>query len=163
LAVGEDNLDFTVSIGTLLKIAGIAIGTYVLLPLFLVVRDYLLWKIIDRFIITEELLHKISLYSNYLVQWNNNYVGKASIQKTPETVRYSINEEEVSEREWNEYRKNRDQLQDQMNKTIWFIQRRSNLVTWLLKHYKQDSDNPIKKMSDAYNLRAKETYEAENS
>ncbi len=156
-------MDFTVSTGTLFKIAGITIGTYVLLPLFLVIRDYLLWKIIDRFIITEELQHKISLYSSYLVQWNNNYVGKVELQKNQQTVRFSINEIEVSEEDWNNYRKNRDQLQNEMNKTIWFIQRRSNLVTWLLKHYKQDSDNPIKKMHETSNLRAKEAYENSNS
>jgi len=156
-------MDFTVSLGTLLKIAGISVGTYVLLPLFLVLRDYLLWQIIDRFIITEDLENKINLYSACLVQWNNEYVGSATIQNTAGIVRYCIDEADVSKEELTSYRENRDKLQSEMNKTIWFIQRRSNLVSWLLKHYKQDSDNPIKLMHEASNLRAKESYEKNNS
>ncbi|MDH5572125.1 MAG: hypothetical protein OEY89_10190 [Gammaproteobacteria bacterium] len=83
-------MDLTISIGTLLKIAGIAVGTYVLLPLFLVFRDYLLWRVIDHLIITDDLKDKINLYSNYLVQWNNNYVGKISISKSEGIARYTI-------------------------------------------------------------------------
>jgi hypothetical protein len=156
-------MDLTISIGTLLKVAGIAVGTYVLLPLFLVIRDYLLWKIIDNFIITDDLIDKINLYSNYLVQWNNKYVGNISIIKSEGIAHYTINDKEVTSEVWNDFRANRDQLQNAMNKTLWSIQRRSNLVTWLLKHYKQDSDNPIKKMYEASNIRAKEAYEKNNS
>lgn len=155
-------MDLTITFATLLKVAGIAIATYVLLPLFLVARDFILWQIIDHFIITKELLHKLDLYSKDFVQWNSRYVGKVTVEKSQGKVKYLINSNEVTKQEWEEFRQSRDQLQDQMNKTMWFIQRRSDLVSWLLKHYKQDSENPIKKMSDAYNLRAKEAYEAEN-
>jgi hypothetical protein len=77
-------------------------------------------------------------------------------------TKYWINDEMVSKEVYDNFRNDRDQLQSAMNESIWYIQRRSNLVGWLLQHYKQDSNNPVKKMHEAANLRAKDNYEKIN-
>ncbi len=156
-------MEFDVSIWVLLKVALIAVGTYVLLPLFLVIRDFLLWQIIDHFIITSELKHQISLYSEWLFQWNTKFAGKVSIEHSESKTKYFINEKQVEQYDWEKFRTERDSLQEAMNKSLLYIHRRSNLVTWLLKHYKQDSSNPIKKMYEESNLRVKEQYEETRS
>lgn len=152
-------MDLDISIWALFKIALIAIGTYVLLPMFLVLRDYILWNIIDHFIITKSLIAKINAYAQFLVQWNNEFVGNISIDNEKGKTVYRVNDEVVSKEKFDQFRNERDQLQSAMNEAIWYIQRRSNLVGWLLQHYKQDSNNPVKTMHEAANLRAKGNYE----
>ena len=156
-------MDIDITFLSILKLMGAAFITYVFLPLALVCRDFVLWKAIDRFILTDELIHKINVYASFLVNWNTNFVGKVSIESKHNTTKYFIDDEEVKKEKWDAYRKDRDDLQDAMNKTLFYIKRRSNLVTWLLKHYKQESDNPVKKLSDTANLREKELHERENS
>ncbi len=152
-------MEINLSIWTLLNVALVAVGTYVFLPLFLVLRDFLLWQAIDRFVITEALTSKINLYPKLVTEWNSKFVGNVSVSSGDGKTIYKINEEEVSKESYDEYRKERDHLQGVMNQTIWYIQRRSNLVAWLLRHYKQESDNPIKKMHEAALEREKETNE----
>lgn len=120
-------MDITwVSIGKIV-IAGLA--TYVLLPAALILRDFLLWKLIDAYILNDTLRSEVRKYAYLADNWNKSFVEKKTFDAADDDFR--------------EYLAASQKLSDEINKSKLFIDRKSQFLTWLLKHYKQDAPNPI--------------------
>ena len=64
------------------KILLVGLGTYVFLPLFLILRDAVLWKVINIFILNDKLRKEIRRYVILTNSWNETYAGKSKITRT---------------------------------------------------------------------------------
>lgn len=139
-------MSIEISIWTILKLSVAVLGTYFVLPLVLVGRDKLLWWVIDKYLLTEELRDKIWNYANNTERWNREIVGvggSSISSKQEEDIKYKIGKNQVPREVWLDYDKKRNKLASNMQDELWFIQKRNNLIKWLLKHYKQDEESPI--------------------
>ena len=108
-------------------VAGLA--TYVLLPAALILRDYILWRLIDAYILNDALRKEVRNYAHLADNWNTNFSGQKTF--------------EAADEEFHKHMASSQKLGDELNKSKLFIDRKSQFLTWLLKHYKQDAPNPI--------------------
>jgi hypothetical protein len=126
-------MDITWSAILKVMIAGLA--TYVLLPAALILRDMLLWKIINVFILSDKLRKKIREYAYSADVYNQKYSGKHD---------FGENEIESGLSFMAESQKAQDHIQD----LRLYINRKSRLLGWLLIHYKQEFNNPIQEWKE---------------
>lgn len=145
-------MELTIGWGTIAKLLLAGIGTYVLIPAFLVVRDWLLWKAIEKFILTDRLRALITMRANDVWYLNNKYNYQRQVKMGQDGSKYYLNDIEVSWEEFNnvnaaiEFHSNRADVAG--TNIVW----KSNLLNWLLRHYKQEGDsNPIVKWEKAAN------------
>lgn len=115
---------------SIFKIMAAGLATYVLLPAALVLRDWLLWHLINFYILNNKLRKEVRRYACLAQQWNEQFSGK---RKFPgDEIDQGLN-----------YLKRSQDTQDELQKSKLFIDRKSRFLTWLLKHYKQEAVNPI--------------------
>ena len=129
--------------GAIGKLLLAGIGTYVVFPAALILRDYLLWKFIHFFILNEKLRKQIRTYAIQINIWNTTYAVKTNFSHKDGKTTYTINSKEVTSSEWKTHHDGRDNLQKTMQESFLYINRQSNFLKWMLKHYKQDATNPI--------------------
>jgi len=134
-------LDITWSAIGKLLLAGL--GTYVLLPAILILRDYILWKLVNTFILNEKLRRKVKSLAIFMQLWNENYAKDVKINSENNKTTYFVGGEELTSEEFKSYREKEDKLKSQIEEAQLYIKRKSNFLNWLLKHYKQDATNPI--------------------
>lgn len=128
------------AIGKIL-IAGLA--SYVLLPAALILRDFILWKLINAYILNTKLREAIKRQAILINLWKKTYaVNKNTTLKDGKTT-YSINNKSVTKEKMNAHEKDSENVKKSIEENEIYIKRKSNLLTWLLKHYKQDNLNPI--------------------
>ncbi len=128
---------------TIGKILLAGIGTYVIFPAALILRDFLLWKFINAFILNEALMKNIREYAIRVNIWNNNFAVKTSMQLKDTDVLYTIDGEKVSVKKWKEHHDGSDNLAKLMQENKLYIDRKSNFLDWILKHYNQERSDPI--------------------
>ena len=108
-------------------VAGLA--TYVFLPAALIIRDYILWKMIDAYILNDNLRKEVRNFARLADNWNSNFTSKKTFKDV--------------DKEFHNHMVSSQKLRDELNKSKLFIDRKSQFLTWLLIHYKQDAPNPI--------------------
>ncbi len=109
-------------------VAGIA--TYVLLPAALIARDYILWKLINAYVLNNKLREEVRRYARLAENWNKKFSGKREFSGSSDDD--FLNFLDASQK-----------AQEEIQKVKLYIDRNSRFLTWLLKHYKQDAINPI--------------------
>lgn len=130
--------------GSIFKVLVAGLATYVLMPAFLILRDYVLWRAVSTFILNDKLRTKVLSYAAMAHQWNTKYTTVESrMDHTVEGAVYSIGDARVTEEAWLKYQKEVDDLQKRIMETKLYIDRKSRLLTWLFRHYKQETENPI--------------------
>lgn len=115
---------------SIFKIMAAGLATYVLLPAALVLRDWLLWHLINFYILNDKLRNEVRRYAYLAQQWNEEFSGKREFHG--DEIDQGLN-----------YLKRSQDAQDELQKSKLFIDRKSRFLTWLLKHYKQEAVNPI--------------------
>jgi hypothetical protein len=121
-------MDITWSAILKVMIAGLA--TYVLLPAALILRDMLLWKLINTLILNDGLRKKIRDYALKADEYNVKYSGEHKFEG--DEFENGLDFLSASQKAQNE-------IQD----LRLYINRKSRFLNWLLVHYKQEFDNPI--------------------
>lgn len=134
------------------KVLSVGLATYILMPAFLILRDYLLWRLVNAYILNNELRRAVFRYAALAHRWNSKHVVESKIDSSSGEVIYTIGGEEVSKDAWYKFQKESDSLQRQISELKLLIDRKSRLLTWLLRHYKQEQTNPI----DDWKVQAKE-------
>lgn len=147
---------------TIFKLILAGAFTFVIAPGLLVLRDLLLWKIIEKFVITNKLQIDMEVWAS--AQWMlANYLTKRpgfSLSKDGVPTEYMLDGQPVSEDAFDKYINKRRSYEDKVVKLGPRIQFKINLVRWLLKHYKQESEsNPVQELLDATVARAEESGE----
>ena len=117
--------------------------TYIVYPALLVLRDYFLWKIINTFILNGKLREKIRSYAIQANIWNHKFAVKTTINRSEGETSYVIDGNEVSSTDWKMHHDTQDKIAQSIDEHRLYINRKSNFLTWILKHYKQEATNPI--------------------
>lgn len=131
---------FDISLIAILKIVLTGIFIYVIAPLLLVVRDMLLLKSIEKWILTSKLSFDINICESDRWYLNNKYQKKRAI-KIPVSggeSQYELDGEQVSKEEYDEYEAGLKMHQNRFHLLDSKINSRHNFIFWLTKHYKQD-------------------------
>lgn len=130
----------------------VGLGTYVFAPAFLVLRDFVLWKIIKRFVLNDRLHTLIEMRAGDVWYLKHKYNYSRSIRGSTSGTKYLLNEAEVSEEKFKEVSEAISVHERRADSAGAEIAWRSNLVNWLLRHYKQEgTSNPIPQWErDAY-------------
>ena len=128
---------FDISWLALFKIMGVGLFTYIVLPLFLVVRDLLLHKAIEKWIINEKLSFVILICESDRWYLENKYNKDIHIHSGSTGKTYKIDGAEVSESEFKNYDDGLKLHSNRFASTNSKIVLKQNLVVWLTKQYKQ--------------------------
>jgi hypothetical protein len=139
-------MELTISWSAIAKIMLIGFLTYAIYPALMVLRDWALWWLLEKFILDKELRTMIRIRADANWYLQNKYKLNRELKLGAEGAKYYLEGVEVSEEA---YRENEDGISFYKNhleiaapKILW----RSNLLIWILKHYKFDKDsNPIPK------------------
>lgn len=137
----EGKLD--ISWGAIGKVLIAGLGTYVLLPAALVLRDFVLWRVIDAYILNRELRSKIEQHADLVHMWNKEYAVDRCVRHEGGKTTYTINGEKVTPQQWEQHRLASDRTEKSIEEIDLYIRRKSNFLNWLMRHYKQDATNPI--------------------
>ncbi|UXZ55877.1 hypothetical protein LOS15_07610 [Halomonas sp. 7T] len=135
--------------GLILKLGGTGVLVYIVTPALLVFRDLFLWKIIEKFILNEKLIIAINLRASAVYELNSRYNKKEKIEFGRKGRTVYLDGEEVSEDEYQWYWRRQESLKGKERRAGRIIQWRSNLLNWLLRHYKQHGEsNPIPEVEE---------------
>ena len=141
---------FDISYVAILKIMGAGIFTYIIFPLFLVARDLILLKAIEKLILTSKLQFNIRICESDRWQLNNRYNKKRSIEyrKNGEVI-YTLDGDEVNEKSYKDYENTYNMHYSRFILFDAMIGSRHNLIISLTKHYKSDDfKSPIPELSE---------------
>lgn len=140
-----------ISWATMLKIVTVSIGTYIVLPAFLVLRDLLLHWIIGKLILTKELNILIMVCEGDRWFINNRYNKSTKISYGANSIYCEIDGEPVTKEKFEEYEKGKNFHVGRFEYADSKIAFRHNLLTWLTKHYEQaGGGNPIPRLREQY-------------
>lgn len=143
----------------LIKVAATGLITYVFMPLILVLRDLALWAAIERLILTKKLETRVSMYANDVWMLKNKYGKSLRIHHSDNGADYYIDESAVAPDDFYSYSSTKDIFTKRAASSAAYIKARSNLINWLIRHYKQDGDaNPIKAWQESAYKAIEETH-----
>lgn len=146
---------FDISWIAMFKIMGAGAFTFVVLPLFLVLRDMLLHKVIGKWILTDKLNSLIGICENKRWFLNNKYNKSNGVSYGSDATTYNIDDKSVTIEEFDVYEKSRSVHSKRFRYADSKIAIKYNLITWLTRHYRQaDGGNPIPSLRASYMLRA---------
>jgi len=134
--------------GTIFKVLVAGLGTYTLLPAFLILRDFILWKLIGAYILNADLRAKLKQYVYLANKWNTEFCKQATRSNKDGKTVFVIDGEPSSQEEFNKYLSDSERLSKQINELDLFIGRKSRFLDWMLQHYKQQGSNPIQDWKD---------------
>ncbi len=142
---------FDISWVAIFKIMGAGAFTYVVLPLFLVVRDLLLQKAIGKLILTKNLNSLIMMCENDRWFLNNKYNKSTQVTYGESGTIYKIDNKDVTYEEFSAFEKNINFHTKRFEFADSKISMKHNLITWLTRHYKQaEGGNPIPNLRESY-------------
>ncbi|MCL1056906.1 hypothetical protein L2729_02730 [Shewanella gelidimarina] len=124
---------------SVLKVVIAGVGTYILLPAFLILRDLLIWKLITTCILTKKLRNSVKQYAHLVHKWNSIYTVKAVEGKSG----YVLGGTSVDKAKFDDHINKMDIVSDKINDLDLYIKRRSRLLGLMLEHYKHKGINPI--------------------
>jgi hypothetical protein len=134
--------------GAIFKVLIAGLGTYTLLPAFLILRDFLLWKLIGAYILNNDLRSKLKQFVFLVNESNTKYCKKATRSNKGGNDVFIIDGQPATQEEFNTYLSDSDKMSDKINELNLFINRKSRFLDWMLQHYKQQGSNPIQAWKD---------------
>lgn len=125
------------------KVVSAGLGTYVLLPAFLVLRDFILWKCINKFILNSKAQQNVREYVQEKDKWNNKHAVKKTVSSSGSETSYHIDKTQVFQQEFEGSIEDATATLSKLRDLEKDLNFRARLVKWLVKHYKQDASDPI--------------------
>jgi len=142
-------MDLQISWETIFKLAFAGAITYVIAPALLVLRDLVLWKIIEILILNDKLRLDVELWASarWMIQNVLNKKPGFSLDRKGTPTSYSLDDQNVSKEAFDKYLDERRVYEERVTTLGPKIQFKSNLVSWLLRHYKQEGEsNPVSEL-----------------
>jgi hypothetical protein len=130
------------------KVCFAGLVTYTILPAFLILRDFLLGKLIKTYILNEDLRSKLKQFVFLVNEWNTKYCKEASRSNKDGNNVFVIGGQPATQKEFNKYSSDSIEISLKINELDFFIKRRSKFLDWMLHHYKQQGLNPIQAWKD---------------
>ena len=120
--------------------------TYIILPLLFVLRDLILRKLTEVFILNNKLQKQITHYVHLISIQNKQYAKTIRIIHEPgKGTKFTLNGEEITEKEYNDYNKNSEKILNSIYKLELEIQRKALIVDRMIAYYKHGMTNPVNK------------------
>lgn len=135
--------------GEIIRIVLVGLGVYLLLPLLLALRDFLVWRGITQFLLNQKFRSEVAQYVFLRNKWNAQFAGEYRIDFEKEPTEYFIRDQIVSKDEWEEFDKRSERLSKSLKEKRLFLDRRRMLVKALLKHYRSEDFDPVSSMIKA--------------
>jgi len=117
--------------------------SYLLKPLLLLARDYIVWAYIDLRIINKDLSLSADRHALAYLDLTKKYTYLTSIQVDRKVTRYFIGDTEVHKEEFDSYRSFRDSARTRFFKEKQFLNRRAIWLNRLVRHYEQNEKSII--------------------
>jgi hypothetical protein len=144
-------MELELSWAVVLKICVAGLATYVILPFCLVIRDSLILKAIEKYVITPELHMYLRMYASDRWLLENKYNKDTLSDFSVEPPVFKIHGQAVSKDKLDDYKNNHKFHEDRLYGVSAKLKLRSNLIIWLTKHYKLDElKNPIPELQKKY-------------
>ncbi|WP_146492119.1 hypothetical protein [Vibrio sp. T20] len=131
---------FDISWGTILKVSGSGVVLYLVAPLLLILRDLLITKFIEKYVLTQTI--RDSIHQCEADRWllDNKY-NEPLIMDSGE---YYIGEKKVTEEQYNCYEKGMWKHQRRFELFDSKIQFRNDIINYAMNHFKNSCYvNPI--------------------
>ncbi|RUR43390.1 hypothetical protein [Vreelandella populi] len=112
-------------------------------PLFLVFRDWAVWWLVERFILTEKLVRAARKREAARNDLCTIYSFNTSETSVDGKLVFKIDGNEISEKEYRSYSKNRQRVIETFDLRDRFIQRRIIFADKVTRHFSQHPENPV--------------------
>lgn len=146
-------MEFTISFSAVITACLGFLGVYVLMPFALILRDFLLIKFIEKFILNERFWLNIRVVESDRAHLNHFYGKSMSVDFSPnggDSV-CKLDNEVVSHEELQQYESGRDFHLNRMNAIWGKIQFKNNIAMKMFKYFKLDEyEGYIAKRAQAY-------------
>ncbi|MFZ8816709.1 hypothetical protein ACI8EP_11920 [Klebsiella michiganensis] len=144
-------MELTISFSTIIMACLSFMGVYILMPIVLIGRDYVVMLISEKFIVTEAFWQDIADLSRDKVNYNIMYGSKNFRWEESEgEVKYFWGENEITENDYNHHQKNKSMLLNSMNTLNYRVQSRMNICVWVERHFKlkETIDEQVREASE---------------
>ena len=142
---------FDISWVAIFKIMGAGAFSYIVLPALLVLRDLLLNKVVEKWVLTDNLNTLIHVCENDRWFLNNKYNKSIELAYGANGATYKIDGNVVSYEKFSEFEINKNFHSKRYEFANSKINMRHNLMVWIEKHYKQaGGGNPIPNLRKQY-------------
>lgn len=145
-------MDIQISWETIFRLLLAGIVTYVIAPALLVLRDLVLWKIIEVLILNDKLRVDVELWASarWMLQNVLNKKPGFSLDSQGAPTSYSLDGKTVPKEAFDKYFNERRVYEERVTTLGPKLQFKNNLVGWLLRHYKQEGEqNPVSELINA--------------
>lgn len=144
-------MELTISFSTILVACLSFFGVYVLMPVALIARDMLVVKVINKWVLNSDFWLILKIYESDRAHLEILYPLPVSTSIEDEGHKLFIGDVEVDGQRFNDYVKGQSFHENRMIGLQPKIIFRTNLVTWLFKHYKFEGfRNPTKEYSEKF-------------
>lgn len=163
-------MEISLTFESILKVTLVGVASYIFAPAFLILRDLVLWFIVQRVIITKKLKADVTIWADAKGiedEFIERLKGAQRIDNGEGGVHYQIGGTECSESEYKEmvHEKQRvGEIRVTLQPNINF---KEKLISWIFKHYEQtESANPVtenKKRALEANMKLLKKYKTEEA
>ncbi|EML4686661.1 TPA: hypothetical protein U2L42_004905 [Citrobacter amalonaticus] len=142
-------MELSISFSTIVAAALSFLGVYFLMPMLLISRDFLILKVIDKYILDDKFWTLLRIVSTDKAIHNERYADiKTQMSFNAKGTTYTIDGQEVSDQVYLNFERGREMHLNRINQNEPKIMLRRNLIVWVEKYYKLDSD--LTKQVDEY-------------
>ncbi|MCQ4251543.1 hypothetical protein NA644_19720 [Pseudomonas stutzeri] len=137
-------MEIQIAWATVLKIFGLGILTYVITPLLLTARDLILWLCINKLIITSntrKMIHEFTLDRAWI---DCSGVTPFKILGSGENQKFFLGNREVTPEVWVHQKEHWEKTVEKTAIQESRIKSTEKRIDRILKHYKQDEQNPVR-------------------
>jgi hypothetical protein len=145
------------------KIFAMGFLTYVIAPVLLVIRDSVVWWVIYKFLYTEKVREMMSQYCRDRAWVDHAGITPFGIYGTGKEQRFYLGEREVEREVFLSQKEAWDRLSTQTAQQGVYLKNTEKRIDRLLKHYKQEGNNPLRDNRESLYQGFKKSFIAEGS
>lgn len=112
-------------------------------PLFLVLRDWAAWWLVERYVITDKLVRAVRKRESVRKSLQSQYSFDTSEKAVDGKPVFEIDGKEVSKKEYQTYRDDKQRLEESFDLRDSFIRGRIIFADKVTRHFSQHPENPV--------------------
>ncbi|WP_447077362.1 hypothetical protein [Vibrio alginolyticus] len=144
---------------SLLKIMSLGVLTYVVAPLLMVVRDSILWWVINKLVFTKKARKVVAEYVLEKSWLDCADILPFRVLGSGEEQRFYLNEREVTPELWFHQKEHWEKTSEKVAKQEVYLNSLEKRIDRLLQHYKLEDVNPARTMREKFYENFCKTYE----
>lgn len=137
---------FDITWATIFKLIITGGFTYIIFPLLFMLRDLMLRKLTEMFILNNKLQKQITHYVHLISIQNKQYTKTIrTIHEHGKGIKFTLDGKEITEKEYNDYNKSSEKILKSIYKLELEVQRKALIVDRMIAYYKHGMTNPVNK------------------